>query len=128
MFLFDFGEDISGVIEKSYRLNQNVVGFFVFLFGWVFVCGVFIFLFCFTGFFFVVVPVWMIPRKMFQCPMLSHGNTTFEGTILLVEDEWALGLSQHDSDQYIKGFADLRISPVFRGQNSCGILWEKKIY
>lgn len=89
--------------------------------------------FCFVllGLFFVVVPVWMIPRKMFQCPMLSHGNTTFEGTILLVEDGLvALGLSQHDSDQYIKGFADLRISPVFRGQKytSCGILWEKKIY
>lgn len=53
LFLFDFGEDISSIITKSYWLNKNVVGF---LFGWCF--------FVLVGFF-VVVPVWMIPRGMF---------------------------------------------------------------
>lgn len=81
------------------------------------------------GFFFGGVTVWMIPRKMFQCSVSSHSNTTFEETRLLVEGEWALGLPQNDSDPYVqlKGSADLRISPVFRDQMSlsCGIFVEK---
>lgn len=60
----------------------------------------------------MVVPVCTILRKMFQCSACGTGNS-----------EWALLQNNSDQYEFPKGSADLRISPVFRGEKSisCGI-------